>query len=93
MTATAKHTEGKWFMAPDTTGNQGDFGIWTNGSPFNIATVHGSGNGEALANARLIAAAPDLLAACENAAERAAERGDKVQLAALNAAIAKARGE
>lgn len=42
------------------------------------------------ANALLIAAAPDLLAALKDAAERASERDDKVQLAELNAVINKA---
>jgi hypothetical protein len=65
MKENKEHTPGSWFAAPDTTNNNGDYGIWTDDGPFNIATVHGSGNSQALANAAMIAAAPDLLAACE----------------------------
>lgn len=47
-------------------------------------------NAEALINARLIAAAPDMLAALKLAEQNAF---DKTALAAIRAAIAKAQGE
>lgn len=74
--------------------------------PWGIATVadscgYGNGSSESQANARLIAAAPDLLAACKGMAEEAANilanddpSSDKGQASqALLDAIAKAEKE
>lgn len=61
-----------------------------------IAEVRGHDDDEAKANARLIAAAPDLLAACERFI-RAQDENDRNGLTSAamlaSAAIAKARGE
>ena len=98
MKENKEHTPGSWFAAPDTTNNNGDYGIWTDDGPFNIATVHGSGNSQALANAALIAAAPDLLAACEGImglldADLDAVAAWQKEADAVRAAIAKAKGK
>jgi len=100
MKENAKHTPGTWFITPDTTNKNGDYAVWTDDSPFSIATVHGSGNSQALANAALIAAAPDLLAACELVLKngyrmpcQGQDDGDKIIMRDLAAAIAKAKGK
>jgi len=101
MKENKEHTPGSWFAAPDTTNNNGDYGIWTDDGPFNIATVHGSGNSQALANAAMIAAAPDLLAACKLAVRFVEDvcKGHQwphencEAWKAATAAIAKAKGE
>lgn len=99
--AKAAHTPGPWRV--------GDAGFTVFGpkreapSPVRIATMPGIGTpiptDAVRANARLIAAAPDLLAACEDAAESLARLPDvdgawrATCLAQLRAAIARARGE
>ena len=101
MKENAKHTPGTWFITPDTTNKNGDYAVWTDDSPFSIATVHGSGNSQALANAALIAAAPDLLAACKLAVRFVEDvcKGHQwphencEAWKAATAAIAKAKGE
>ena len=63
-TETAKHTPGPWVQVMQATGREviADYQATFGG----IATVHPMPNDwETDANARLIAAAPDLLAACE----------------------------
>ena len=62
----SKHTPGPWIA---TASDNGEWGVDA-ASGWGIATVAGSagygpGNDESDANARLIAAAPDLLAACK----------------------------
>lgn len=62
----AQHTPGPWRAGR----NDGySLGIYAEGEQtFDLATVHNGGNdGEAIANARLIAAAPELLAAIQDA--------------------------
>lgn len=98
----AQHTPGPWSVTAHRTGDYGDATVgYDNGM---IAIVAGgnwgewrdaddNGDAEFLANARLIAAAPDLLAACLVAAPLvAAYRNDDAMWAAytqLIAAIAK----
>lgn len=90
---TAKHTPGEWAVDDD-----GD--VCTDDLERLVATVdwrHVSlRDGEAAANARLIAAAPDLLAACEHVRDTIREFLPTVMsedLTAIEAAIAKAKGE
>ncbi len=61
-----EHTEGKWETKEETDGH---FGIYPQDGENCIAVVW-CGEEPAEANARLIAAAPDLLAACEVAKEK-----------------------
>lgn len=112
------HTPGPWeFEIPNTSYDA----VVSNNANWSIATVHGSGkktalrktadslklHSEGVANARLIAAAPDLLEACKLADELAANldciagvsaegrkaKGFGIKLhRLLTAAIAKAEG-
>lgn len=62
-----EHTKGKWEIQGGTNG-KGDLYIWKAGEYYGghaIATVHGEIQEGAKGNANLIAAAPDLLEACE----------------------------
>ena len=80
------HTHGPWKMALDDSEPNEAFVHW----PYGYAVVHGSRTGRE-ANARLIAAAPDMLAALfgvVRVADRATDEFD-----AARAAIAKATGE
>jgi hypothetical protein len=77
-----KHTKGSWYVSA---------GLQVSSENGNIAKVWAKGNGEGSSNARLIAAAPDLLNALTvlaDACERMA-----IPVDAARAAIAKARGE
>ena len=59
------HTLGPW-MVRQSAGDSHVVDVRPAGGPANIANVYACG-GDILANAKLIAAAPDLLAACEAA--------------------------
>ena len=105
MKARAKHTPGPW------TAEERDerILIWSDGSHDYLAALSLDADGadeevadayadERQANARLIAAAPDLLAACEAALRvcnlsGTGERDRRAAIAKLEAAVAKARGE
>lgn len=97
----SKHTSGPWFVSP--TGQYvREQGI--HGPNICDTNVSGAPLEECVANARLIAAAPDLLAACQRLAaayvqlwqdatdEEYGECTDS-ELVAARAAIAKATGE
>ena len=98
----AKHTPGPWKFE-ELTAQDGDGYILTEGDE--VVIVHHGGayskglqRDEVLANARLIAAAPDLLEALEDAREElewyeTELAGECYNNPKLNAAIAKARGE
>lgn len=99
----AKHTPGPWEACEP--GDYSDYGgdsIVVLGNDMRITVVQGSRQ-EDLANARLIAAAPELLAAAKNfdAYEKAVEAGDDIDAMCIyaatsrmmRAAIAKATGE
>ncbi len=80
-----KHTPGPWIV-----GISEDFSGWP---MFRLRDMENSDPNarEAQANARLIAAAPDLLAACESALALLGNPGDDGPVStALRAAIAKA---
>lgn len=101
----SKHTPGPW----DAMGceSDGSFGgreyqkcqiraVSRTGILVQVSSAYGCGDGECAANARLVAAAPDLLAACEAAHKYLHNhpRTDPGALVAiLAAAIAKAKGE
>lgn len=63
--STTQHTPGPWTILPPC--GEGDFGVLSNkvnaGGNFYVATLPNGSHAESAANARLIAAAPDLLAA------------------------------
>ena len=94
--------KGPWIAKPYTV-TQGKIEEWTiNGSEWtNLATVYVQEDDDDLlgageANARLMAAAPDLLAALETLLERCYQEknfGAPQQFADAQAAIRKARGE
>ena len=82
-----RHTPGPWTMFDRLVQGRG-------GAP--VAAVHGP---HAYANASLIAAAPELLAAlkeiadeCERRLRKGEDSGDRLTLQLCNAAIAKAEG-
>lgn len=90
---TAAHTPGPWFVAPSGT-TVHDKRVWFDehgarcGDTPNICI-----DAETPANARLIAAAPELLAACR-LVEQAQRDGDYMTaFRAVSAAIAKSTGE
>jgi hypothetical protein len=81
-----KHTKGPWYVANDVDVRGGP----QEGQEYvSTARARGRTLDEARANARLIAAAPDLLTACEEALAGADSDGLKKRLAA---AIAKIHG-
>ena len=95
----SKHTEGPWFVV----GKAGyeALEIWTKARRVAKSLYHGgSEDDEADANAYLIAAAPDLLAALEKAMDVIERLGGErgigrmgAALDAIDAALAKAEGE
>lgn len=87
-----KHTPGPWVVAhKDMTGN-----VLVDAGPYYVCTCwhyHGSVvEKEMSANARLIAAAPELLDALYDVDATATDAYDPVMLAKVQAAIAKAEG-
>ncbi len=95
----AKHTPGPWFIHDYGNGTQDITARELDGTPCRPAQVYGDALDEiygpiAIANARLIAAAPDLLEACKNAlAESVGQPSRRISAAGLDdlrAAIAKA---
>lgn len=61
---TAKHTPGPWRVVPDEEETAAPWGR-VEVAQFRYVTIEGRSKSEAYANARLIAAAPDLLEACK----------------------------
>lgn len=78
----SKHTPGPWEVGPQ---HHGQVAVWQSDFPAVVATCGRQDDAEA--NARLIAAAPDLLAALKETL-RASPMGPHVKMA--QAAIAKA---
>jgi hypothetical protein len=97
MTVVTTHTAGPWELSPI---EDRDGGFAISADRYRVATAHMRGDGykQQLANARLIAAAPELLAACVEAYDWIATHGDSLPPSAvklsvvLRAAIAKAEG-
>jgi len=99
-----KHTPGPWTLsARPTYQSENDKAFWfrdvvNEPRTVRIARVSGVGEDRAMANARLIAAAPDLLEACEVLLKAAPELwGDDIEkwprlMDRVEAAIAKAEG-
>lgn len=88
----SKHTPGPWNVDGGTN-NKGDLYIWQTGEYYGghaIATVHGEIQEGAEANARLIAAAPDLLATCKASAKQFRKLSNGAIAAEIEAAIKKA---
>jgi hypothetical protein len=87
-----KHVTGPWCVKA---GQDGDW--YVNGLAGEVCRVWGERHGTREANARLIAAAPDLLEACMDLIaweERAEDRECRVAIGeAIRAAIARATGE
>lgn len=90
-----KHTPGPWELAYELDGDGDAVRVSRAGHNFDVALVYGHG-GDALsdhernANARLVAAAPDLLSALRAVVEIADRK--TVEFDAARAAIAKAEG-
>ena len=81
---TAQHTPGPWHV-------NGERSIWAKND--RVAKMdQADGGGETLANARLIATAPELLKELDNLVRFLSESND-VDLAAARAVINKARGQ
>lgn len=98
-----KHTNGKWEVTPafSTSGN-GEWTVWERESGIYICETWTIGDhpcAEEEANARLIAAAPELLEAAKKMREYlelvgcGSYQGDMAMLDIIRAAIAKAEGE
>lgn len=88
-----KHTRGPWVLFSDERSKLLEvLPAMRPGTIAKIIWVHAGDEGdeEAYANARLIAAAPDLLAACELAL---AAMGNMSAAEVVRAALAKSRGE
>ena len=86
--AGAKHTPGPWATSHDAVpDHHTQVTVYSEGSGERVATVF-----QTEANARLIAAAPELLEACEEIKEWLMYIGSKVTFVHLDAAIAKATG-
>ena len=94
----SKHTPGPWRIERQNPSPTTGEWMVSGAKPGYLAEVRDCGSGDEQANARLIAAAPDLLEALTAlvglARMRAAPLGDYVSaLAVADAAIAKATGE
>lgn len=95
------HTPGPWTHYPFLSGSENHSGFGVNGNGFRLASAHpiDSDGNEGEANARLIAAAPELLMALAWLVglkdERPSDYAEQKPLAwaAARAAIAKATGE
>ncbi len=87
----SKHTPGPWFVDAEHAGlfEQDQARFWINASGTHVAYVDGPRNDERTANARLIAAAPELL----EFAEEVRRTGDTRLASMAIAVIAKAIGE
>ena len=95
------HTPGPWAYRQDDTGEDA-FVVVSDGRPY-VATVHGGARDWTEHNARLIAAAPDLLAVAQHSATALRLSGVEANAHSENhiewllhqteAAIAKAKGE
>lgn len=83
---TTKHTPGPWMATPR------GYVILTDRSADIANVTSANGDDVMMANASLIAAAPDLLAALEYIITEAELNGCRYSLAQARAAIAKARG-
>lgn len=90
MTETAKHTPGPWLASPEDNGYEwgvdaGEWGI--------CICADSPGDGSAKANANLIAAAPDLLAALKQIMLDIPDVVRREGLLYIYVALSKARGE
>jgi hypothetical protein len=87
----------EWTVEKDSDGNEyEDYGVWVSGIHPVLTNAEFTGEfPEQLKNARLMAAAPDLLAACEAVLSYIASHQiyDKDARGVLEQAIAKAKGE
>ncbi len=96
----SKHTPGPWRVEHQNPSPTTGEWMIAGSKPGYLAEVRDCGSGDVRANARLIAAAPDLLEACElivsafdQLAPMSSARNEPLQINAARAAIAKARGE
>jgi hypothetical protein len=89
-----KHTSGPWkYIKANPSPTTGEHLI-AGARPGYLAEVRDCGSGDVAANAHLIAAAPDLLAALQEFIDCGANAGNNAALIAqCRAAIAKATGE
>ena len=85
----SKHTPGPWFSQYD---DNGFYEIGSESVTFTLAFTYGEGDTDE-ANARLIAAAPDLLEALQDVLLELESIGPMEKIDRARAAIAKATGE
>ena len=97
-THTPGHTPGPWAVTKHASPDYApQFGIYAEGSPRDLATVCGNNADSAKHDAALISAAPNLLAALQQAADqldctvRALALGHKVSVSSLQNCAAAAR--
>lgn len=94
-----KHTQGKWIGRQKRDNNIYEYIVYAENGRRAIAEIDGENAEENKANALLIAAAPDLLAACKEAHSRGAHKagkhntGKRPDICWLCAAITKAEGK
>lgn len=88
-----EHTPGPWACSPNDDTATFPLEVWCRDDPrILVCRVQQHDPGAAQANAHLIAAAPDLLAACEWSLSMMAGGRPEEDIAHLRAAIKKARG-
>lgn len=91
---TTQHTPGPWSVEIDHHNNVPEFiRVYADGEMYDLASVLCDETGNATANARLISAAPDLLAAIEGLLNALPSATTHPAIKAARAAIAKATGE
>jgi len=86
-----KHTIGPWYLS-----GSGYDGVWIMAGTLHVATIPGASDGDwCEANARLIAAAPEMLEALEAAVECLANNGfgKAFVLDLIATVLAKSKGE
>ena len=101
MTAGSQHTPGPWLVMAPETSRDTVCALDKHGNPAEVISVSARGQdigwgqlppGQYDANARLIAAAPDLLSACEAIREKGLRGITLADMARIKLAIAKATG-
>ena len=88
----SKHTAGPWRIQESFVNNGQRWSILFRDDSKWLASVLHNNNDESMANAKLMAAAPELLEALESLLEQTRQYGHTAEITAAEAAIAKAKG-